>query len=207
MIQKKFKEGIEELSKAGLNLFATINVSDLPLDILESFKLQQIPYHNDQTLVLLAHGGKTLWKNLSHPLDKNQNPIDQFSLDKMQWFAKNILENNIQVLFPHNEWTIPLQKLGRATNLSRESLLKIDICEDYGLWFAFRGAFLTDVKIHSKDRNNFLSPCDNCELKPCLKASQFIEARVSCPYKKEHRYEFDQIQYHLSVSSYLSSME
>lgn len=181
---------VEYLKQKGLNLFASIKVSKLPPDILEAFKKENIPITSDQTLCLIGHGGKELWRHLPHPLIKNLHPIDQFAIDHM-----NHLTNDIQILFPHPQWAIPLQKIGRFLNVGRESLLKIDINQDFGLWFSYRGVFLTKENIPETQYDDFLSPCDNCKDRPCL-GLPFEEARLICPFKSEHQYTPEQIQYH-----------
>lgn len=231
MNENKIQDGINKLASLGLNLFSCVKVDLLPKDILTLFDLQKISYDKNDTLCVLAHGGKTLWKNLPHPLIEENHPIDRFSIEQMKLFAKNYLEDDIQILFPHSEYTIPLQRLGRFMNLSRSSLLGLDINKEYGVWFAFRGAFLTSVKIPEQKMKDFSSPCESCPDQPCinacpatavLKNAQFnisqcatyrlsdnskcknsCLSRLSCPYKSEHQYESEQIHYHMSRTQHL----
>ena len=137
-----------------------------------------------------------------------------------------ILDTNAQILSPHPKLNIPLQRIGRFLNISRQSLLGIDINQEYGLWFAFRGAFLTKLKIKEIKYEAFSSPCETCPTKPCINACpasalNLIDkkfklnlcseyqlkldssctdrclARMSCPYQIKHQYKLDQIQYHM----------
>lgn len=181
----------DHLPHLGLNIFATTEVSKLPQDILDILTSQNIPFSDDDTLGIIGHGGKALWEHLPHPLNRALDPIDNFSINEMKK-----LEDNIQILFPHPQWTIPLQRIGRFLNISRPSLLGLDIHKDFGLWFAFRGAFLTKNKIRTPLPESFNSPCEACQTTPCLNGEPANTARLLCPYQKEHQYRPEQIQYH-----------
>ncbi|MGZ3788272.1 MAG: hypothetical protein ACXVLQ_07095 [Bacteriovorax sp.] len=231
MNEEKLNEGIKKLKDIGLNLFSSTLVKNLPQDVLDLLDLQSIPYDVNDTLCLIAHGGPALWENLVHPLKEQDHPIDRYSTQHMNWFATNVLEDDIQILFPHDDWTIPLQRIGRFMNLSRPSLLGLDINRDYGVWFAFRGAFLTKKKFPDQIHEDFSSPCETCKEAPCKGAcpvhalegmqqfnlslcgnhrlkinsscSDRCLARLSCPYKSEHRYEMGQIRYHMTNNKHL----
>ncbi|MDO9181179.1 MAG: hypothetical protein Q7U04_02165 [Bacteriovorax sp.] len=215
------------LKKIGMNIFTSIKVSNLSQEILDIFKAQKIPYSLEDTLCILANGGKKFWEQLPHPLDKAMNPIDQFSLKQI---VK--IDRNAQILFPHSKWNIPLQKIGRLLNISRPSLLGIDINQNFGLWFAFRGAYFTKEIIDETKYQSFESPCNSCLEKPCQKAcpasaistcaesfilrrcleyqtltqsscSDRCLARLSCPYQNQHQYTIEQIRYHQAKQLFL----
>ncbi|MDD4976305.1 MAG: hypothetical protein PHY93_18245 [Bacteriovorax sp.] len=220
----------ENLLNSGLNIFAAVEVSKLPKDILEIFTAQKIPYADNDTLCLIGHGGRDLWDHLTHPLNEKIHPIDNYSIKAMQKLGANI-----QILFPHQEWNIPLQRIGRFLNISRQSLLGIDINKDFGLWFAFRGAFLTREKIKEFKYESFISPCESCETKDCISACPAAAialsgeslklgscanhrtlkdsscadrclARLACPYQREHQYKLEQIQYHMTRTEHLKKL-
>jgi epoxyqueuosine reductase len=217
----------ENLLNLGLNIFAAVEVSKLPKDILDIFNAQKIPYSDNDTLCLIGAGGKDLWNHLSHPLNENNHPIDHYSIEAM----KN-LDQNIQIIFPHPQWNIPLQRIGRFLNISRQSLLGIDINKEFGLWFAFRVAFLTQKKIREFKYESFNSPCESCETRDCsltcpasavaldfkldrcanhrlLKDSSCGDrclARMACPYQKQHQYQLEQIQYHMTRADHLKKL-
>lgn len=221
---------LDELKNVGLNLIATIEVAKLPTEIIEYFKNNQVELNLEQdTLCLIANGGRTLWDHLPRPLNESLHPIDQFSIDQI-----TKLDVDARILFPHEHLNIPLQKLGRLLNLSRPSLLGLDINKEYGVWFAFRGAFLTTKKINSKPHTNFESPCDSCIEKPCISAcpanaiknqntpdlQNCIEfrlkensecadkclARLACPYQKIHQYKTEQIKYHMTRREHIENL-
>lgn len=185
-----FEDQLRELSQVGLNLFSSAPVSSIPKEIY-SFSENQ----KSKTLVIIGHGGKTLWehvKKTSSHLDPSAHPIDQFSLSHIKSFAVNILKDeHIEILFPNDDYLLPLQKLGRFFNLAQKSALEIDISKEYGLWFAYRGVFLTDKPLPIISPLAFCSPCDTCHVRPCLTGG-----RNYCPYKSEHQYTPSQQAFH-----------
>jgi hypothetical protein len=180
-----FENKIRLLAQAGLNLFGSIKKESLPAELIELFKIQE-----KETLCLIGHGGKKLWEEMEAP------PIDDYS-------KKKTLEQfpDARILFPDERSHFPLQQIGRLMNFGRQSPIGIDLNPQYGLWFAYRCLFLTKENIPQK--NNLLEnhACDTCDTKPCLKESDFHLARMSCPYKKEHRYTEEQIRYHQAAIS------
>lgn len=200
MNQEIINDAISKLKSVGLNIFTSIKMSDLPQDIILSLKKQNILLNTDDTLYIIGHGGKDLWSHLKKIKKKEPHPIDNFSCDQMMWFAENVLKEDINILYPNPRYTIPLQALGRVTNISKSSPLGIDINQDFGLWFAFRGVFLSNKSISLSYYKNFKSPCESCLLRPCLRSEVFSSARLSCPYKNEHQYELEQIEYHAANS-------
>lgn len=189
--------GIQSLKDSGLNIFLSIKVSDLPAELF--------PFSNEQknkTLCLIGSGGISLWENLPHPLDATTNPIDNFTQNKMQEFAKKTLNDEIEILYPNEHFTMPLQKIGRAMNLCTQSPIGIDIHPHFGLWFAFRGVFLTSAKIPIITMENKSSLCDSCSQKPCLHSLDLKISRLNCPIN-EHRYTSFQIDYHQDALKFI----
>ncbi|MFA6238564.1 MAG: hypothetical protein WC635_14615 [Bacteriovorax sp.] len=209
------------LADTGLNLFQSIEVSKLPKEILEIFYKQNIPFESNDTLYLFASGGRDLWNRLTHPLNESEHPIDHFSISQIKK-----MDPKARILFPHEEWNVPLQRLGRLLNISRPSPLGMDISNEYGLWFAFRGVFLSKQKFKTEKYKLFKSPCESCADKPCIsacpgsalnpagdfkiakcadyrlsrdsKCAQTCLSRMICPYKAEHQYSEEQIHYHMT---------
>jgi hypothetical protein len=95
---------------------------------------------------------------------------------------------------------------------------------EFGVWFAYRTAFLTTAVLPIIITPPTLSPCDSCVEKPCLSAcpvgataengrfainrcaphrlqpnspcADRCLARIACPIAPEHHYTLPQIQYH-----------
>lgn len=194
----KFAEGIQELADHGLNIFLSAKVTDLPENLF-SFSHEQ----KNKTLCLLGHGGTSLWEKLPHPILAENHPIDHYTKEKIQIFAEKALENDIEVLYPNEDYTIPLQKFGRALNLCSQSPIGLDINSEFGLWFAFRGIFLTSKPIPIVSLEKMPSPCETCLSRPCLNFSDTAFARLHCPVKTEHQYSQKQQNFHQNASNLL----
>ncbi|MBC7714234.1 MAG: hypothetical protein H7177_12900 [Rhizobacter sp.] len=191
-----FEQGIQTLKDRGLNIFLSARVIDLPENIFTFTDDQK-----KKTLILIGNGGKTLWEKI--PDFSVQNPIDDFSISQMKWFGENILKSDIEILFPDDNQLIPLQQLGRFFNLSHQSPLGIDISNEFGLWFAFRGIMLTDKTIPLKIKPVSTFPCESCIDKLCLTTTEINDARLKCPIKIVHQYKSEQRNYHQKVLSNL----
>lgn len=215
--------------QAGLNISSSIKVSALPEEMIQFLIENKIDHDlKKDTLWLIGSGGSDLWKQLPHPLNIDDDSIDTFCLKQIKSF-----DLNARLLFPHPDWHFPLQKLGRILNISRPSLMGQDISEEYGLWFAFRGAFLTQKQVTETKYLPFLSACETCldhsclsnchaeaislnelnlfkcidyRLGPLSKCADRCHARASCPYQSEHAYTLEQIQYHMGNRHHLKKL-
>lgn len=185
---------------AGLNIFLSTKVSLLPPDLF-SFT----PEQKNKTLCLVGHGGRALWEKLPHPLDVHQHPLDQYTIKKMQAFAHEVLDDDIEILFPNEHYQLPLQRIGRFLNLCSQSPIGLDISEEFGLWFAFRGIFLTRKEVLTPKISSAPALCMSCSTRPCLQTPDIDLARTYCPVKTEHQYSFEQRQFHQSALSILKA--
>jgi len=182
----------------GLNIFLSVKVSELPQDLF-SFT----PEQKNKTLCLVGNGGKALWEKLPHPLDVNLHPFDHYTINQIHLFAKDFLNDDCEILFPNDSYTLPLQKIGRFLNLCSQSPIGLDISHDYGLWFAFRGVFLTSQNISTEKLSSPPSICTDCVDRLCLRVSDTALARLSCPVKIEHQYDKEQLEFHQSALNML----
>ena len=188
-------QGIHFLHQNGLNIFLSTKVNLLPPEIF--------PFSEDQknkTLVLIGAGGKTLWSKLD--LSK-PDPFDTFTLNQMNWFGKTILHQEIEIIFPHENVILPLQKLSRYFNFSHQSPIGIDISEEFGLWFSYRGIFLIEGDFPEIKFESTKSICEACIERPCLLVTDILNARIKCPIKNQYQYSYEQMEYHKSVISKL----
>jgi len=181
-----FEEAIKELAHSGLNLFGAIPFQNLTSENKVLLKKYSLEIEEDDCLCLVAHGGIDLWKKLPSP------PIDEYSIQQV----KKVFPD-AAILFPGDQ-LYPLQQIGRMMNMGDQSPIGIDINADFGLWFAYRCLFTTKEKIPLMISRKENSICESCAEKICLTKTDFYEARLSCPYKAEHRYSDEQLCYHKS---------
>lgn len=189
MHNKKLNEIQTKLEKIGLNIFLIQSIDNFANEI----EINDLDF---KTIILIGNGGKKFWKNFHSP-DPIDHRFDQFSLSVFEEIKSYFPNEKFEVLYPHLHLNIPLQKISRHGHFSYQSPLGIDISPKFGLWFAFRLAFITSLEFPIKNRSKSLNPCEKCLDKPCLKyAFDFEMARASCPYKREMKYSKDQRKYH-----------
>lgn len=228
----KITQGIEFLAQAGLNLFASLDCQTLPQDVTHIMAEQNISLEQYSRLVLLGHGGKQLWQALNVFGHHTPDPIDHYSTVMTKQFIETYLGASSGqthlMLYPLTSIPIPLQRLGELAGWHHPSPLGIGINAKYGVWFAYRAAFLTTHPLPITPPHTTRSPCDTCYDKPCIsacpsgavqgvghfdiyKCSDFrilnaspcqdrCLARLACPYAPEHQYRLEQTQYHYSLS-------
>lgn len=220
--------GIAFLAQGGLNLFAAMKCAALPQNIRQLMIKDGLPLDDYQFLVLTGHGGGRLWQALQEKGMDSADPVDQYSTQLTHQFIVEYLDNAPFLwLYPNTSHLIPLQQLGETAGWSHPSPLGSGISPTFGVWFAYRTAFLTNAPLSETAGDLGPSPCDACEDKPCIStcpvgAVQFegfrinecvqyrLEtkspcadrclARMACPYFPQHRYSLEQIQYHYSQS-------
>jgi len=223
--QEKLSQGIEFLAQRGLNLYAVLDCASLPGEVVQMMQEQDIPLTEYSRLVLLGHGGKQLWKAMAEVGWETDDPVDHYSLVTTKTFIDEYVGSPKYLMLYPMSYQIHLQKLGELAGWGRHiSPLFIGISQEYGLWYAYRTAFLTALDLPLTEYPATESPCDSCHDKPCLsacpvgavravdpfdiqKCADFrvmadsicqdrCLARLACPVAPEHRYELEQTQYH-----------
>ena len=175
------------LTQNGINLVAVLDCAAFSSEMAATFDQQGIDLYKYRRLVMLGNGGRDFWEALETkikienenegyqpPADLAEHPIDAFSLDLAQRFIQT-LETSISntaslLLYPQTEFLIPLQQLGELACWGTPSPIGNSISPVYGLWFAFRAAFLTTAELPLRQEPAAPSPCDTCRDKPCQSA-------------------------------------
>jgi epoxyqueuosine reductase len=179
MSSVQLSEGIKFLAQNGFNLFSITSCRSLPDKIINFFDEQNIEINKFSKLVTIGSGGKRLWEALNSIEIDPIHPVNCFTLNIMDEFLKTYLHGaKIIPLFPKltnpgvatNPIHFPIQELGHWVGWSHPSPLGKGIHPKYGLWFAYRNAFLTDLDLPETLRLSDNSPCTACERKPCIKA-------------------------------------
>ena len=159
---------------------------------------------------------------------ETSDPVDHYSITLTRQFIHGYLDGTpVLWLYPGTEYIVPLQQLGEAAGWSYPSPLGSGISPVYGVWFAYRAAFLINAGLPLVREAPAPSPCDSCLDKPCIQTCPVgavqqeafdiegcvqyrlrpdspcavrCQARSACPYFPEHRYTLPQIQYHYGRS-------
>ncbi|MCP5099403.1 MAG: hypothetical protein GY943_27935 [Chloroflexi bacterium] len=222
-------DGIAFLANAGLNLFAVLDRETLPDSIKEVMEKTAVPLQSYNRLLLLGHGGTTLWHSMTTTDWEMANPIDHYSIKISQTFiTKHLLNKQAVRLYPLTEFIIPLQQLGEHAGWCHSSPLGLGISPKFGVWYAYRTAYLINAPLPIITATRQASPCNSCERKPCLTAcpakalhpynpinisacaahrlrphSSCVNqclSRLACPIAPEHQYSIEQISYHYEDS-------
>lgn len=217
-------EGAHFLAASGLNLLAVMDCAELPPAVKRSLDAAEIALGKYQRLVLVGHGGRRMWQAMQTRAMHTADPVDDYSVAKTRQFIKQYLDGvPVLWLYPGTPYLVPLQQLGEAAGWSYRSPLGSGISPVYGVWFAYRAAFLVADAVPLMRDTLGISPCASCPDKPCIAtcpASAAAEtafnvhacaayrlqvhspcadrclARLACPFFPDHRYTMDQVQYH-----------
>ena len=224
----ELNEGIHFLAERGLNLFAVFAWAELPADVVAMMTTTESSPPPFSRLVLLGNGGAHFWPALQKHGFETEHPVDHYSQVVAQQFIDDYLAPaSGQILYP-GPYPVPLQRLGTLAGWSHPSPLGLGINSEYGVWFAYRVAFLTDAPLPPTPIIPTASPCDTCEEKPCITAcpsgavrgigafdiptcadfrlgtnsicADRCLSRLACPHAPEHRYPLEQVQYHYNRS-------
>jgi hypothetical protein len=156
------------LDRHGLNLQAVFTIADLPPDITDSIRLATNNADSYRQLILLAHGGRTLWQVMNETGIESDNPVDDFSIQIAErFFSEQHPENKYEMIYP-GEHPIGLQQLGKLAGWHHDSPFKVGINTTWGTWFAYRVVILADTDFEITTAIQTQSPCEQCSDKPCI---------------------------------------
>jgi hypothetical protein len=215
------------LNRAGLNLQAVFDLDQLPAKIVAQLFNGDAPVSRYRQLILIGHAGKTLWDAVKASGIHSENPIDDFSVLAVEhWFAAQFAGKVHAIVYPGNT-PLGLQALGALAGWHHTSPLRVGICAEWGTWYAYRVALLTDTALPPSRPACSESPCTTCRERFCIascpagalddgelrlekcigyrKSSESrckatCVARVSCPVGSTHRYRDDQLRHAYTIS-------
>ena len=238
MIETQLDDGVQFLADHGLNLFAVFDCATLPKSICDAMAVDGIPVEAYSRLVLIGNGGGHVWEALKHStmgrgID-SADPVDNFSQKLAEHFVRDYLSAAQTQIFYPGPSSVSLIQLGALANWSHSSPLGLGIHAHYGLWFAYRAAFLTTAELPLRSDEPSDRPCDSCVEKPCIVAcpagaisdSQSFAvnlcldhrlqagstcasqcfARAACPVGAEYIYSDQQIAHHYDLSLSMAKM-
>lgn len=132
----------------------------------------QVPAMTDSssaaTVILAGNAGPQMWTAFQHARSSSPIPPD---LDT--WTEQGLTAAahalGAEVLFPFGGppfW--PFQRWAQRAEAVFPSPIGPLIHGQYGLWHAYRGAFLFSRKLSLPSKPPATSPCDSCQDRPCL---------------------------------------
>ena len=215
------------LSRHGLNLQAVFDIAALPAGIGVLLAREVGDLGRYSQLHLFGHGGRQLWQALqASGFAGAPEPVDDFSADTVRRYfeASGVA---YRLLFPGDEFTLPLQRLGELAGWHFESPFRVGVNRYWGSWFAYRAVALAATDLMPTPPADWGAACPDCAARPCIAAcpagalttgtldldrcidyrlqsdstcaSQCL-ARLACPVGAEHRYTKAQIAYHYGRS-------
>lgn len=215
------------LDLAGLNLRAVFAIDQLPAELVADLRQRFDPAARFRQLILLGHGGTTLWAAMKAAAIASANPIDDFSVRTVdQWFAAELPDHTCRILYPGGN-PPGLQMLGQLAGWHHASPFMVGINDLWGSWYAYRVLLLADTDLAPTPPLVMPSPCTQCTEQPCrpacpagaLPAEGFVLqkclayrrqptsacrttclARLACPVGAQHRYCAEQIRHSYSIS-------
>lgn len=180
-----------------------------------------------KSVLLVGQAGGGLWPYFEAWLARQpaniENPLDRWSREIIDAIAN---EFGARAVSPSDRPFLPFQQWAMRAEGLKPSPLGILMHPQYGLWHAYRGAFLFDDELDFPVTSRAIHLCDACAEKPCLKkcpvdafsGSGFAYAaclahvrgsagavcrdegclaRNACPYGAAYRYSAEEQAFHM----------
>ena len=179
-----------------------------------------------QTIVVIGNVGGAMWPVFRAAERRVDDPLDTWTRSVLAPIAASL---GADFVHPSDEPFQPFQQWAQRAEGIAQSPIGILIHPEYGLWHAYRGAFLFPFALDDlPEPIGDPSPCLSCAEQPCLSACPVdaftigaydadacrahvrsraepvcIEAgcaaRLACPVGTEHRYGPDQMHFHMKA--------
>lgn len=220
--------GMRFLNESGFNLVAILNCASLPAAIQAQLTAENLAVADYSKLVLLGSSGSRVWNQLQAEWMERANPFDEYAIAVVDQYIEEHLDGAPSHLFYPGTTRVSLMGLGEMAGWSHSSPLGLGIHAVYGLWFAYRAAFVTSADLTPTPPYRSQHPCESCADKPCVSACPVnavkVEetfdisgcynfrvsenspcvaqcfARLACPVGAEHQYPPEQIQHHYDLN-------
>lgn len=215
------------LNERGFNLVAVLDCTQLPVDLQHQLAAEGLPVADYPRLVLMGSSGSSIWDHLQREWMERANPFDEYSVAVAEQFIHQCLDDAPSQLFYPGPSRVSLIRLGELAGWSHPSPLGLGINPEFGLWFAYRAAFVTAAPLPVTEAPQSMHPCESCSDKPCISAcpagavspnSAFditacytfrvssnascvdrCHSRMACPIGREYQYPLGQIQHHYDL--------
>lgn len=201
------------------------------------FSIASTPRHDDlppvpsladgrptRTVIIIGNAGGAVWGGFRAGETPGPNPLDRWTRATLEPIAASF---GATFVHPSDEPFQPFQRWAQLADDVWQSPIGLLMHPDYGLWHAYRGAFLlpdevSDLPPIGRD----VSPCVSCLDQPCLTTCPVdafgpdgydsaacahhvrsglgpaclhdgCAARTACPVGTTWRYDADQMQFHM----------
>ncbi|MCG2634474.1 MAG: hypothetical protein J4A00_06065 [Gammaproteobacteria bacterium] len=225
--QAQFQRGLQFSADQGINLVAVLDFAQLPEQARLAVEAAGGDLATVKRLVLLGHGGRDFWDALCRANRSDPHPVDGYSRQVAETLARGYWGLGDALLLYPGSAPLPLMQLGQIAGWHRPSPLGIGIHPRFGIWSAYRAAFVTGAWLPLRRELPATSPCESCMERPCFGAcpvgavsanaldvaacaefrlrddspcAQRCLARSACPVASGSRYSDEQIRHHYSRS-------
>ena len=123
------------------------------------------PGFEGKSLALIGNAGPAMFNRFASERDPARDLMDQWTQDVLGPLSDEL---GARAVFPFDTPHPPFLTWARAAGAGHTSPLGMNIHPVFGLWHAYRAAFIFDDAIALDPVNGAKSPCDTCVDKPCL---------------------------------------
>lgn len=177
-----------------------------------------------RSVVIVGNIGGAMWKRFRDEQQPGPHPLDRWTRETLAPIAATF---SAAFVHPSDQPFRPFQRWAQRADDVWPSPIGMLIHSEYGLWHAYRGAFLFAEPVRGLPSvGNAVSPCDSCDGRPCLMACpvnaftaagydtvacashvgsggdpdclhEGCAARRACPVGAGRRYDADQMLFHM----------
>lgn len=139
------------------------------------------------TLVMIGNAGPDMWRIFSKTGAHGPDPLDTWTRAVLDPIAASL---DAQAVYPFDGPPhYPFQRWAmRADDVSPSPIGPL-VHPVYGMWHAYRAAFLFPTRLELPEFTRTPSPCDSCDSKPCLNTcpvSAFTPGHYDVPACRTH---------------------
>jgi epoxyqueuosine reductase QueG len=175
--------------------------------------------------ILIGNAGPDMFRRFGRERDPGKDSLDDWTRVVVDRLAADL---EARAVYPFDKPPLPFLTWARKAGAGHVSPLGLNIHPTFGLWHAFRAAFLFPVVFDLPKVSPGAHPCEACEAKPCLSACpvhafsgegydvqscaehlrqpeghECMEggclARRACPVGQGFRYSEGQIRFHMKA--------
>lgn len=185
-----------------------------------------------RAVVVIGNAGGDMWPHFARDRSEGPDPLDRWTREALRPIAERF---GATFVHPSDEPFQPFQRWAQVADDVWPSPIGLLVHPTYGLWHAYRGAFLFAGAVTGlPPTGRAASPCPTCPDQPCLSTcpvdaftgdgydsaacaghvrsgeeptclADGCAARRACPVGVEFRYDSDQMRFHMAAFAGLPS--